>query len=349
MMRRMLPLLSPLWNPLGGHYWTLRPFASRRYLARRFPWAALRDTPALAPPQGWSAHVEDERWGRVRLSGLLHMPAGAKSVLLNLHGLGGNCQSAYVEPGVWAAAALGWACLRLNMRGADGSGEDFYHAALTADLHAALASPELSGFEHIYVLGHSLGGHLALRLASEAHDPRVRAVAAVCSPLDLARSAWAIDQPLRWPYRHYVLRHLKAAYVPVAARRELPTPLARVLRVRALREWDQLAVVPRFGFASGADYYERASVAGRLHALGVPALLVNTEHDPMVPADTVRPALLAASPQLDVRWLRTGGHVGFPLSVDLGEKAPRELLPQVVSWLANAPPRTARVAGQALP
>jgi predicted alpha/beta-fold hydrolase len=336
MMRRM-PWLSPLWNPLGGHYWTLRPFASRHYLARRFPWAALPEARALALPQRWRGQVDDERWGALSLSGLLHVPPGAKSVLLNLHGLGGNSQSAYIEPGVWAAAALGWACLRLNMRGADGSGEDFYHAALTADLHAALASPELSGFEHIYVLGHSLGGHLALRLASEAHDPRVRAVAAVCSPLDLARSAWAIDQPRRWPYRHYVLQRLKAAYVPVAARRALATPLARVLRVRSLREWDELTVVPRFGFASGPDYYERASAAGRLHALAVPALLVNTEHDPMVPAETVRPALLGAASQLDVRWLRTGGHVGFPLSIDLGEKAPRELLPQVVSWLANAP------------
>jgi predicted alpha/beta-fold hydrolase len=223
------------------------------------------------------------------------------------------------------------------MRGADGSGEDFYHAALTADLHAALASPELRAFEHVYVLGHSLGGHLALRFASEAHDPRLRAVAAVCSPLDLARSAWAIDRPWRWPYRHYVLRHLKATYVPVAARRTLATPLARVLRVRTLREWDELTVVPRFGFASRDDYYESASAARRLHALSVPALLVNTEHDPMVPADTVRPALLAACPRLDARWLRTGGHVGFPNSIDLGEKAPRELLPQIVSWLANAP------------
>ncbi|HTV22096.1 MAG TPA: alpha/beta fold hydrolase [Polyangiaceae bacterium] len=289
------------------------------------------------PSRPWSGQVADERWGTVRLSGQLHVPPGAKSVLLNLHGLGGNSESPYVEPGVGAAAALGWACLRLNMRGADGSGEDLYHAALTAELHAAIASPELAGFEHVYVLGHSLGGHLALRLASEPHDRRVRAVAAVCSPIDLARSVDAIDQPGRWLYRSYVLRRLKATYVEVARRRALPTPLERVLRVRALREWDQLTVVPRFGFASGADYYERASVVGRLNALDVPALLVNTEHDPMVPADTVRPGLNAGAPRLDVRWLVTGGHVGFPLAVDLGQPVARGLLPQVMSWLESAP------------
>jgi predicted alpha/beta-fold hydrolase len=65
-------------------------------------------------------------------------------------------------------------------------------------------------------------------------------------------------------------------------------------------------------------------------------LLVNTEQDPMVLASTVRPALRAASSRLDVRWLRSGGHVGFPRDTDLGERAPLGLEPQVASWLENA-------------
>jgi uncharacterized protein len=243
--------------------------------------------------------------------------------------------SLYVSSVVPAAAALGLACLRLNLRGADGSGEDFYHAALTADLHAALASPPLAGFTDIYVLGYSLGGHLTLCFAAEPRDTRVRAVAAVCSPIDLARSAWAIDQPGRAPYRHYVLRKLKDCYSRVAQRRPLPTPVESVLAVRSIRQWDACAVVPRYGFASTDDYYAHASVAPRLRDLGVPALLVNTEHDPMIPAATVRPALVGAAPRLDVRWLRAGGHVGFPYDVDLGEKAPRGLEPQILHWLTH--------------
>jgi len=241
------------------------------------------------------------------------------------------------------AESLGWACLRLNMRGADGSGEDFYHAALTADLHAALASAELAQFTHVYVLGYSLGGHLTLCFAAEAHDPRVRAVAAVCAPLDLDRSSAAIDRAISWPYRHYVLRHLKESYRQVARRRPVPTPLDQVLRIHSLREWDTYTVVPRHGFESAADYYERASVSHRLHGLRVPALLVNTEQDPMVPADTVRPALALAAPRLDVRWLGTGGHVGVPADVDLGEQAPRGLESQIASWLMNADVRAGSV------
>ena len=63
----------------------------------------------------------------------------------------------------------------------------------------------------------------------------------------------------------------------------------QVLRARTLRTWDQSTVIPRFGFADPDDYYVRASAAGRLNELRVPALLVNTEHDPMVPAATVTP------------------------------------------------------------
>jgi predicted alpha/beta-fold hydrolase len=256
-------------------------------------------------------------------------------LLLSVHGLGGNSESPYLAASVWAAARSGWACLRLNMRGADGSGEDFYHAALTADLHAALASPELAPFRDIYLLGYSLGGHLALCFAAEAHDARVRAVAAVCSPLDLSRSAAAIDRPMSLPYRHYVLQRLKQAYAAVARRRPVPTPVERVQRVRSLREWDACTVVPRYGFQSTADYYAHASASGRLSALRVHALLVNTTYDPMVPSHTVLPALTHAAPNLDARWLHKGGHVGFPNDVDLGESGPRGLEVQVLSWLAK--------------
>lgn len=59
------------------------------------------------------------------------------------------------------AEAAGLDSLRLNLRGADRMGEDGYHAGLTADLAAALASPELADYRSVGVLGFSLGGHPA--------------------------------------------------------------------------------------------------------------------------------------------------------------------------------------------
>jgi predicted alpha/beta-fold hydrolase len=105
--------------------------------------------------------------------------------------------------------------------------------------------------------------------------------------------------------------------------------------VTLLREWDELTVVPRFGFGSVARYYQQASAATCLPALRVRTLLLQAEFDPMVLAETVRPALRTAPPLLEVRWLRRAGHVGFPPDLHLGERAPAGLGSQVVSWLAR--------------
>lgn len=311
---------SSAWS-LHGHWWTLAP--------------RLRDTlrpPGAPPAQPWATTVEDPRIGPVRLTGLLQEGAGPAVVLL-LHGLGGRDSSPYMARAAAACAAAGVACLRLNMRGCDRQGEDFYHGGLTVDLHAALASPELARYPRVYALGNSLGGHLALRLACEEHDPRLRAVAAVSAPLDLAATAAAIDGPVLAIYRRYLLNNLKEIYAAVAARRPVPTPLAEAMAIRHLRVWDRKTVAPRHGFASAADYYRRESVGPRLPALALPALLVAAERDPMVPAATLRPALALASPALEVHWVRRGGHMGFSADLDLGLNAPLGLAAQVLAWL----------------
>jgi uncharacterized protein len=306
---------------LHGHLWTLGP--------------RLRDNlrpPPMPVAQPWSTLVEDERVGSVRLSGSYQASQGPDLAVL-VHGMGGCATSPYMLRAAAACAERGLACLRLNLRGADRCGEDFYHAGLTSDLHAALASPEFGRYARIVVLGTSLGGHLALRLACEARDPRVSAVAAVSSPLDLAASAAAIDGPVFGFYRRYLLGSLKEIYESVAARRPVPTPVTEVRRIRHLRVWDRKTVAPRHGFANAADYYRRESVGPRLARLGLPALLVAAERDPMVPASTVRPALASASRLLEVRWMRRGGHVGFPADFDLGLPGALGLAPQVLTWL----------------
>jgi len=243
--------------------------------------------------------------------------SGGELVVL-VHGLGGNIHTHYMRRGALAAEAAGLSCLRLHLRGADFSGEDYYHAGLTVDLHAALASPALRPYGRIHVLGYSLGGHLVLRFATEPGDPRVASVAAVCAPLDLGLSQQAIDSPDRWLYRRYLLSNLAHLYAAVAARRPVPVPLAEVARMRKLRDFDERVVAPRHGFAGAEDYYLRASVAPRLGELRLPSLLVNSTGDPMVAASAVLPALARPVPRLEVRWVADGGHVGFPRGVDLG-------------------------------
>lgn len=276
--------------------------------------------------------------GPVALTGRFHDlrgENGREDLAILLHGLGGCCESQYVRRTAAAAERAGLSVLRLNLRGSDRSGTDFYHAGLTSDLAAACRSPELAGFRRIHLLGYSLGGHVALRFAAVEREPRLAATAAVCAPLDLALSAAAIDRPALAVYKTYLVRHLKEIYAPVAARRPDLPPFETVRKIRSLRAWDDAVVAPRHGFASAADYYAKASVAPHLSGLRVPTLLLQAEGDPMVPAATVRPALSGAYPNLDVRWLRRAGHCGFPepfeLTLDPGRGA--RLEDQAIGWL----------------
>jgi predicted alpha/beta-fold hydrolase len=290
---------------LSGHFWTIAPDLRDRV------WPAR--APADAP---WWITVADAQLGTVRIGGRMRVADDAQTLLVIVHGLGGSCESPYVRRAAIAAAARGWSYLRVDLRGADGRGEDFYHAALADDLVAALAETQCARHARVLVLGYSLGGHLALRLALAPGDARVRAVAAVCAPLELGASAAWIDRPRAWLYRTHVLRALVRSYRAVAARRDLPTPLAEVARVRTIRRWDELAVVPRHGFADVDDYYARASVGPRLGDLAVPSAWFGAREDPMVAASTVAPALARAGDALHVRWLDRGGHVGFPEPIE---------------------------------
>jgi hypothetical protein len=301
---------------LAAHLRTVGPRLRHRLAAYPAP-----------PSQPWETTVDDPDVGPVRLSGRLHEVPGSDELVLLVHGLGGSTESHYMPRGASAVVAAGLSCLRLNLRGADRLGDDFYHAGLTADLHAALASEPLRRYRRFYAVGYSLGGHLVLRLATDEPDARLAAVAALCSPVDLALAVEQIERPWAWGYRQYLLGNLKRIYAAAAARRPVPLPVEAADRIRSILEWDERIVAPRHGFADAADYYRRMSVAPRLACLAVPALLLNSLADPMVPARAVQPAVADPPRRLTVRFLKTGGHVAFPRRLEVDRR--------VLAWLRD--------------
>ncbi len=318
--------LRPWIAAAQGHAWTFAPWIE----------AGLRPLP-VPPSTPWSTMVQDEVAGTIRLTGALHQNAGGASdtVVVVVHGMGGDIDSHYVQRAAIAAQARGVDCLRLNLRGADLSGQDFFHAGLTADLEAAIASEAVATYRRVLVMGYSLGGHQVLSLAASGADPRVTAAAAICAPLDLSRGADDIDTPARWLYRYHVLSALKVMMQAVARRGTLPlpTPLAELERISTIREWDDRLVAPRHGFASAADYYHQVSVGPRLGQLQIPTLLWGARHDPMVLSRSVTAALTDPSPALELHWSDRGGHVGFPTDVTLGLDGPPGLEAQAITWL----------------
>jgi predicted alpha/beta-fold hydrolase len=301
---------------LAGHLWTVVPHFARKWRPTQValePWASSR--------------------GPARLSGSIVHAAKRDALLVVLHGLGGSVDRPYMRQAAATALATGVGCLLLNARGADLAGTGLSHAGLTDDVRQALAEESLRGYERIYLLGFSMGGHLTLKFLAEDPDRRVRAGVAVCSPVDLEASMRAFDRPNCYVYRRQVLRGLAEVYAASARTERLPATLSRVRAVRRMFEWDELVVAPYFGFESPWDYYERASAAGRLAALARPALYIGASGDPMVPKRTVDGALARANERLTVHFHDGGGHLGFPESFTLGENAPPGVEAQAVAWL----------------
>jgi predicted alpha/beta-fold hydrolase len=271
----------------------------------------------------------------VRISGLLADSPKSDTLALIVHGLAGSANSWYCAAAARAAWQAGYSSLRLSMRGADGSGEDIYHGGLTDDLKAALASAELSRYRRIFLLGYSFGGHIVLRAAIEEIDPRIRAAAAICPPLDLKATMESCDAPSRRLYRRCINSGLNTNYARAAARRKLPTPVEDLKRARKCGEWNAAAIVPRFGFNSLEDYYHRASVSTDIHRLRTASLIVASLNDPIVSPEILFPTLNNAPPALKVCWVRQGGHISFPAKLDLGQGGRLGLEAQVMRWLSR--------------
>jgi predicted alpha/beta-fold hydrolase len=318
------PVRAPERPGLRGHAWTIAP-PLREMLVRR-----TRAPAATA----WSTTVVDPWRGEVPLNGALRVPPEAKDLCVLVHGLCGNHDSYYVRQAAAALHARGLATLSLSLRGADRSGADVYHAGLTVDLETALRSDALAPFAAVHLLGFSIGGHYVLRWALQPTDARVRSVAAVCAPLDLASVQRCNDARRSAFYRHYVLGGLKEIHAACAQRGRGVADHRRVQRVRTFRGFDELVVVPRFGFHSVDDYYDSQSVGPRAGELRVPSLLVLSDGDPMVPPRVVAPWLPATGGALTVRRTEHGGHLGFPRGLDLGLGADHGLHGQVAAFFA---------------
>lgn len=307
---------------MRGHVWTLGPLL--RHAVR----------PAhLSASVPWSTSLHDPVRGRVRLTGRLHEGRRSSLVVL-VHGLGGTIDSHYVRDVARALDATGLSYLRVHLRGADRSGDDFYHAGLLEDLDAILASPEVRERASIALFGFSLGGHLVLRWTAMRKLTSLRASVAVCPPLDLAAGAVEIDRLRKRPYLLHVLGGLVEMYEGVAARGPVPVSVAEAKAIRSIRTWDDRIVAPRHGFRDAAHYYAEVSAGPLLSSIETETLVVVGDADPMVPLSTTLPSLKRASRKVDVRVVR-GGHVGFPQHLELGERAAPGLEPQLAAWLSR--------------
>ena len=228
-------------------------------------------------------------------------------------GLTGCEGSRHVLQSAGAWAASGAPVVRLNLRGSPPGrslAKGHYHMDRVRDLaDACLAVSDLDpgiAQRGIVIVGFSLGGALALRLAQAPYLPGpVKAVVAVSAPLDLVATAEWIARPRNRFYERWLLGRLRCETEPLW--RDAPAPVrAAVQGARHIRDFDDAFTAKEAGYRDAAEYYTTCSPVRGMGALRIPALLVHADDDPWVPP----PSVVERAP-LRVVITRGGGHVGF--------------------------------------
>jgi len=211
------------------------------------------------------------------------------------------------------------------------------HAEIDWILKRLRSEHQAMGGKVLVALGVSLGGNALMRWAGEhgeAAREQADAIAAICSPLDLARSGHAIGKGFnRQVYTRMFLRSMKPKALAKLAQHPGLFARERLMAARDLFDFDNVFTAPLHGFRDTQDYWQRASAKPLLKRVRVPALLLNPLNDPFVPASSLpRPQDVSDSVTL---WQpRHGGHVGFAAGRWPGHV--RGLPDRVGQWLLHA-------------
>ena len=323
---------APWWLP-GGHAQTI--------------WPATR--PRMAPEHEHEVTVprwRRERWATpdddfIDVDHLADRAPLNAPLLVMFHGLEGSSQSHYVQAFARWAQRAGWQMAVPHFRGCSGElnlGPRAYHSGdfeeigwILQRLHAQSCA---NTGAPLFAVGISLGGNALLRWAEEAGDSAAataRAVAAVCSPVDLAASGHAIGRGFnRQVYTRMFLSTMRPKALAKLAQHPGLFSREKMLAARDLFDFDNLFTAPLHGFKDTEDYWARASAKPQLARIRIPALLLNARNDPFVPATSLpRPGTVGRHVTL---WQPAhGGHVGFP-----GGRFPGPVQPLpagVMGWL----------------
>jgi len=282
---------NPHWQAVAGHLWK-RDGCEARFPVERRLFQTEPDVQVL---------VESQR------------PGGrAAGEIVMVHGLEGSGAAGYMRSLGAAALRAGFAAHRFHMRTCGGTERlcpTLYHAGLTSDLLTVLHQFRSEGREPAFLVGFSLGGNVALKLAGEMGEsarPLIHGVVAVSTPLDLAACADRIAQPENRLYERRFVRRMRARLCATGRYQQ------RNFRgLRSVKDIDDRITAPSFGFGDAANYYQTQSAIRYVDGIRIPVLLIQAKDDTFVPFEVFASGAVRTNPWIELLAPEHGGHLGF--------------------------------------
>ena len=271
-------------------------------------------------------HVEGLDYD-ARLTGFYSPQNRPKGLAILLHGWLGSVSSGYMRATGEHLYQRGYSVFRLNLRDHGGTGSlnsGHFNSALNREVEAAIVQiAELEPESPLYLAGFSIGGSFALRAALKTsltfEKERLQHVVSVSPPVNPRLTTLLIDATSA--YQYYFLRNWRAMLREKCRAFADQYDYDEVRRQRtlvALTDW-MLQFETRWN--NSDEYFAAFAITPEIaQGCAVPTTLIAADDDPVVPIKDFR-VLTDASPLLDVKLQRYGGHLGF---VEL---------PRLQSWL----------------
>lgn len=246
-----------------------------------------------------------------------HSPHPApKGLIILLHGWEGSSSSAYILSSGAFFYSLGFSVCRLNLRDHGDShhlNEGLFHGALLQETFEAVnhISKNMENIP-VYLIGFSLGGNFALRIAMKHRLTPVtnlKHVFAISPPLNPYKSSLAIDNGYFF-YRKYFLRKWKRSLIKKQKLFPEKYDFKKMLNAKTCMELTE-DIMPYFpGMLSYLDYFNLYTLRNdSFQNLNIPVKIFIAEDDPVVPYEDY--CKLEENEYLKISRQKFGGHCGF--------------------------------------
>jgi hypothetical protein len=270
----------------------------------------------------------------IRLLGM-HTPAPAPSrgLAILLHGWEGSAEATYVLSVGATLHAAGFDVFRLNFRDHGNTfalNRELFHSCRIDEVVAAVrAVIAAHPAPHAFLIGHSLGGNFALRVAARApaEGIELEKVVAICPVLRPQSTMRALETGL-WIYRDYFLRRWRRSLLAKAECFPELYDFGDLRRFATLTATTEFFLKRYTSFPDLDAYLSGYAVTGNaLLNLRVPTRLIAAADDPVIPVEDLRD--LAAPRALSIEVLPRGGHCAFLESYGLESWIDRAVLAEI--------------------
>jgi predicted alpha/beta-fold hydrolase len=236
-------------------------------------------------------------------------------VAVLLHGWEGSAESLYVLSLGQMLFERGFDIVRLNLRDHGDThhlNRELFHSCRLPEVVGAMQSlQKLFPGQPLNLVGFSLGGNFMLRVAAQAGDANlnIAKVIAVSPVLDPGATLIALEQGMPG-YQLYFIRKWMRSLLKKQAVWPGHYDFHEIGRLANLRRMTAELIRRFTEFPSLDDYLNGYSITdGRLARLEVPATIITSLDDPIIPAHSLE--RLGSPASLHLTVTRFGGHCGF--------------------------------------